>query len=815
MLSPGILAQEPGLPEGTPGPLPQPTYPVGESGYKTLQITGLNNRWNLGDTYGLLKNPEGRLWETFTFVSSGTHEFRFVANRTWQVWWGLDPAEPPSGLSGITKRQGGNLKVTIPAGTQYRIRFDETDGSYSFTPAGGAIPPVARAGEDQRVAPGTIVQFNARDSYDPDGTIASYAWSNGLSGMQATMRYDLEGVYEVVLTVTDDSGNTAEDSLTITVENQVSLDRDFRSETIYSVLTTRFYNGNEDNDFYCRERVAKGDPHWRGDFRGLIDRLDYIRNLGFTAILLSPPVENRGGLDFDGFFAYDWDTVDPRLESAGASFTDLITAAHDRGIRVIQSVVLNHSCNYGIRGKVFVDRLPHKFYRAAGMKVPWPYVFNLGNYKHPFREDNDNRLAPDWFKDLLISDPWGKGPLTDQKTGTVLPKEGYDSERFFGTDEKTLDSQWYHRNGWVQSTDEVTVANVQGMHWGKNMLDLATENWLVKNYINQAVNRYLDWGVDAVVIEDAVFTSRSELPSFYSIWKEHKPGLFVGANVPPFGTGLGMLGPDKLPSELTPWWYSRTGTDPNNPDSGGASGIGVLDYVLQDQLYSCIASGAFGGIATTITWDWIYGDPTFLITFFQNQTRGHGPDHMSRFGGESWKAAIAYNLLWTMRGIPCLWFGEEVEFQKGAPIGFPNSNSTLAQTGLAYFGDKLTDSQLPMTQSNAIHQHLKRLNFIRSRIPALQMGTVSNGKEWDNGISFVRDFKNGTSYVVVGLSTGADQEITVERVRPGNYRDAVTGSQIQVATGSPDISFTVKSNSAGIWELNGTGKIGVDGPFLR
>ena len=43
------------------------------------------------------------------------------------------------------------------------------------------------------------------------------------------------------------------------------------------------------------------DPHWRGDFRGLIQRLDYIRDLGFTAIWITPPVENRSGLDYHGY----------------------------------------------------------------------------------------------------------------------------------------------------------------------------------------------------------------------------------------------------------------------------------------------------------------------------------------------------------------------------------------------------------------------------------------------------------------------------------------------------------------------------------
>ena len=74
------------------------------------------------------------------------------------------------------------------------------------------------------------------------------------------------------------------------------------------------------------------DPHWRGDFKGLIQRLDYIRELGFSAIWITPPIENRSGLDYHGYHGYDWTRIDPRLESPDATYQDLINEAHGRGI---------------------------------------------------------------------------------------------------------------------------------------------------------------------------------------------------------------------------------------------------------------------------------------------------------------------------------------------------------------------------------------------------------------------------------------------------------------------------------------------------
>ncbi len=150
---------------------------------------------------------------------------------------------------------------------------------------------------------------------------------------------------------------------------------DFREETIYFMLTTRFYDGDPSNNFFCRDRIrfdAQGnavDPHWRGDFKGLIQRLDYIRDLGFTAIWITPPIENRSGLDYHGYHGYDWTRIDPRLESPDATYKDLIDAAHARDIKIIQDVVINHSCQYGIRGKVHIDHLPIKYYVPAGFRT--------------------------------------------------------------------------------------------------------------------------------------------------------------------------------------------------------------------------------------------------------------------------------------------------------------------------------------------------------------------------------------------------------------------------------------------------------------
>ncbi len=588
----------------------------------------------------------------------------------------------------------------------------------------------------------------------------------------------------------------------------------FKDETIYNINVSRFFDGDESNNYYNRERIEKGDPHWRGDFKGLISKLDYIKDLGFTTICISQPVENRGGLDFSGNYSYDWLKIDPRLESPDASYYDLITAAHTKGIRLIQTLVMNHSSNYGIRNEFFVPRLPIKFYKAS-TEPTWPYIFNWGNHKHPFRMDNDNPCAPDWFKDFLYRDQWAAGPLKDPVTGTMLPQEGFPAERFFGTDETQLDGDLYHKAGWFQNASNLDQSSVQNQHIEENALDLATENWRVKDYFKKVVKKYLDMGVDGFRLQFARNIPRYDLLVMLNDWKAMKPDLYVFADVSPVQSGLGKLNNETEPSELCPWWYSKTTSITNDPDGGPDSGLVVMDYPLFKSFAENITQGYYSGIEKILQFDWAYGDPYKLVTFFHNFDNGPETGNLTKFSGETSIAANAYTLLWTMRGVPSIIAGEEIEFQKGFPQVPVTDYDMLSSTGKAYFGDNLSDANIANSQAHSIYKHIKRLNLIRASIPALRTGKIENGKTWASGMSFVRNYNNGESYAVVGLSAVIPQAIRVERVLAGTYIDAISGNSIDVATDSLTIEFNVNANSAGIYVLRGPGKIGEDGDFLR
>ena len=132
---------------------------------------------------------------------------------------------------------------------------------------------------------------------------------------------------------------------------------DWHNATVYFVLTDRFKNGDPSNDLsYGRHKDGMeeiGTFHG-GDLRGLIHKLDYLQQLGVNALWISAPFEQihgwvGGGTKGDfphyayhGYYTQDWTTLDANMGNE-ADLRSLIDGAHQRGIRILFDVVMNHT----------------------------------------------------------------------------------------------------------------------------------------------------------------------------------------------------------------------------------------------------------------------------------------------------------------------------------------------------------------------------------------------------------------------------------------------------------------------------------------
>jgi glycosidase len=115
----------------------------------------------------------------------------------------------------------------------------------------------------------------------------------------------------------------------------------WRTQSIYQIITDRFYDGNPSND-NVEGTYNPADPRavHGGDFQGIEQKLDYIKALGATAIWISPVVLNGHG-QFHGYAGRDFYNVDPHWGTL-SNLQHMVQAAHARGLLVIDDIVCNH-----------------------------------------------------------------------------------------------------------------------------------------------------------------------------------------------------------------------------------------------------------------------------------------------------------------------------------------------------------------------------------------------------------------------------------------------------------------------------------------
>ncbi|MFW5822216.1 MAG: glycoside hydrolase family 13 protein [Tangfeifania sp.] len=119
-----------------------------------------------------------------------------------------------------------------------------------------------------------------------------------------------------------------------------------QSDVIYLITPDRFVNGNPGNDQVegMKEKPDRTDKNGRhgGDIRGIINSLDYLQDLGFTAVWLNPVLENNmTQVSYHGYSATDFYKVDPRFGS-NEEYRELNDELDKRGMKLIMDMIFNH-----------------------------------------------------------------------------------------------------------------------------------------------------------------------------------------------------------------------------------------------------------------------------------------------------------------------------------------------------------------------------------------------------------------------------------------------------------------------------------------
>ena len=119
------------------------------------------------------------------------------------------------------------------------------------------------------------------------------------------------------------------------------------ADFVYLIMPDRFANGDETNDSTSdtAEKADRTKPWLRhgGDLQGMIDHLDYIADLGATAIWSTPLLlDDENGASYHGYSCSDYYLIDPRY-GTNELFKSYVEECHKRGMKVIMDIVPNHS----------------------------------------------------------------------------------------------------------------------------------------------------------------------------------------------------------------------------------------------------------------------------------------------------------------------------------------------------------------------------------------------------------------------------------------------------------------------------------------
>ena len=625
---------------------------------------------------------------------------------------------------------------------------------------------------------------------------------------------------------------------------------DFRDESIYFMMTTRFYDGDPSNNVLCWDnqeaQKSTKDPCWRGDFQGVIDKLDYIKALGFTAIWITPVVQNASGYDYHGYHASDFSKVDCRYQSGDGKksgdvmFQELIDKAHEKGIKIILDIVLNHTGNFG------EEHFCKEFDRDTRLRN---------------QADINACMIPNL--ETLGSDYPGLLPGYQYQRRLAMMKN---------TDGQNHDTHnyWHHFGNFNWDLPNRWWAQIAG-----DCVDLNTENNTVADYLVKCYGNFIKMGVDGFRIDTSGHISRLTfckqfIPQFAALGKQYedkrlnKAPFFMYGEVCSRYSGVQYRGQDNLSPFYYTWqapqnlmdqfdgnqayWdtqeiYDRgTGYDDklmplcekdnanspesNNtfmlngawhePDYSQSSGFNVIDFPLH---YNFSNAGSAYGLAKS--GDMKYNDATFNVVYVDSHDYGPQPNDGVRFGGSDAQWAENLSLMFTFRGIPCLYYGSEIGFKRGAKID-NGPNGPLSDTGRAYFGGYITgdvtatdfgeykaSGNVDATLNHDLAQHLIRLNKIRQAVPALRKGqwTDDGCTPVKGGIAFKRAYKD--SYALVALNGGA----TFTDCPAGTFTDLVTGKTYTGSTITVDAPATQGQVRVLVKDWKG-GKLIDDGAFI-
>jgi alpha-amylase len=380
----------------------------------------------------------------------------------------------------------------------------------------------------------------------------------------------------------------------------------WRAQSIYQIMTDRFFDGDaSNNNADGNYNVANAYSVHGGDFKGVEQKLDYIKALGATAIWISPVVLNGSG-QFHGYAARDFYKVDPHWGSL-TNLQHFVQAAHARGLLVIDDIIVNHG-----------DDLIYSTDSGYGI-----FVYPPSGYTLKYRSSSK-----------MFAPPFDVYNSTYNSANNAL-------------------TNLFHNNGVITNFNDTTQAQLGEL---SGLDDFRTESDYVRTNMAAIYEYWIQqagfdgFRIDTVKHVDTGFW-RSWCPAVHAFAATNGfPNFFMFGEV--YDGNEALCG-------------SYTGTEGGGPfllDS-------VVDYPLYFTVNSVFATATGNTEQIEDHYhnvDANYDPATQmqLVTFLDNHDQARFLSSGNANGNTN-RLAVALEFLYTSRGIPCLYYGTEQAFNGG------------------------------------------------------------------------------------------------------------------------------------------------------
>ncbi|MGW2091553.1 pullulanase-type alpha-1,6-glucosidase [Promicromonospora sukumoe] len=544
-------------------------------------------------------------------------------------------------------------------------------------------------------------------------------------------------------------------------------------ERFYFVMTDRFANGDPSNDEGGQEgdRLSTGfDPADKGffqggDLAGLRQNLDYIEDLGTTAIWLTPSFLNRpvqgSGADvsagYHGYWITDFTRIDPHL-GTNEELAALIDDAHARGLKVYFDIITNHTADV-------VDY-------AEGT---YDYVDQATT---PYQDADGNPFDPGDFAGT------GDFPQLDAATSfpytPVVDPADQDAKVPAWLNDPTL---YHNRGNSTWEGESVTYGDFSGLD------DLMTEHPTVVDGFEEIYKAWIDLGIDGFRIDTVKHVN-------FEFWEEWSTEIQDYAR---------DQGKDEFFTFGEVYDADAAKTSPYVRRTDMSS---VLDFSFQSAATSYASGNSARRLADLYASDDLYttphSSPSALPTFLGNHDMGRVGYMLAGAENPLERDELAHELMYLTRGQPVVYYGDEQGF--AGTGGDKDARQTLFATQVDEYADQplVTGEQAGSVDRYAtdapLYEHIAALADLREEHPALATGAqVERYAEDGAGVyAFSRvDREERVEHLVAANNAAQQRTVTFDTLTPGATYAPLYGTSTEVtADADGAVTLTVPARSA-------------------